>query len=105
MSEQALIYSLQRQVPQVGEPAHSTGSPYTLTPLLVVSKSYNQDRQRSLGDKRHHNLSTEALILITTISKEFLQSCQIPVGSNSPSKKPHEPPKPVVVAVSKSQVS
>lgn len=35
----------------------------------------------------------------TTDGKEFMQTRQVPIGSNWPSKKPNEPPKPSVIVV------
>ncbi|KAB8334160.1 DUF839 domain-containing protein [Scytonema tolypothrichoides VB-61278] len=57
------------------------------------------------GIRKNQASETREFLITTTTGEEFLQSRQVPVGSNWPSKKPDEPPKPAVVAVSKSQVS
>ncbi|MGH8000796.1 MAG: alkaline phosphatase PhoX [Brasilonema sp.] len=57
------------------------------------------------GIRKNQASQTREFLLNTTTGEEFLQSRQIPVGSNWPSKKPDDSPKPAVVAVLKSPVS
>ncbi|NMG07062.1 alkaline phosphatase PhoX [Brasilonema sp. UFV-L1] len=54
------------------------------------------------GIRKNQASETREFLITTTTGEEFLQSRQIPVGSNWPSKKPDDSPKPAVVAVWKS---
>ncbi|WP_228041585.1 PhoX family protein [Planktothrix mougeotii] len=51
--------------------------------------------------RTRQNMATKTLqfALQTTEGEEFMQTRQVPVGSNWPTKKPNDPPKPSVVAI------
>ncbi|NJM68747.1 MAG: DUF839 domain-containing protein [Scytonema sp. RU_4_4] len=57
------------------------------------------------GIRKKQASQTREFLVTTTTGEEFLQSRQIPIGSNWPSKKPDDSPKPAVVAIFKSQVT
>jgi secreted PhoX family phosphatase len=54
------------------------------------------------GTRKNQASEAREFLITTTIGKEFLQSRQVPIGSNWPSKNPDASPKPAVVAISKS---
>ncbi|GAB1538278.1 PhoX family protein [Scytonema sp. NUACC21] len=56
------------------------------------------------GTRKNQQSETREFLLTTTTGEEFLQSRQVPIGSNWPSKDPGTPPKPAVVAISRSRV-
>lgn len=51
------------------------------------------------GVRKNQALETREFVVTTTEGEEFLQTRQVPVGSNWPSKSPNSPPKPAVVAI------
>lgn len=54
------------------------------------------------GTRKNQASETREFVITTTAGEEFLQTRQVPVGSNWPSKNPDAPPKPAVVAISSS---
>jgi secreted PhoX family phosphatase len=57
------------------------------------------------GVRKNLAQETREFLLTTTTGEEFIQSRQIPIGSNWPSKTSNAPPKPAVVAIRKSQTA
>jgi uncharacterized protein len=53
------------------------------------------------GIRKNNASETREFLMTTTTGEEFLQSRQVPVGSNWPDKNPDASPKPAVVAISK----
>lgn len=51
------------------------------------------------GVRKNQASETREFAIATTEGQEFLQTRQVPVGSNWPSKSPNAPPKPAVVAI------
>ncbi|WP_448562666.1 PhoX family protein [Trichothermofontia sp.] len=51
------------------------------------------------GTRRNMAAETRPFALRTITGEEFLQSRQVPIGSNWPGKAPNDPPKPAVIAV------
>ncbi|MUG94924.1 DUF839 domain-containing protein [Scytonema sp. UIC 10036] len=56
------------------------------------------------GIRKNQQSETRKFLVTTTTGEEFIQSRQVPIGSNWPSKTPDAPPKPAVVAISRSRV-
>ncbi len=56
------------------------------------------------GVRKNQQSETRKFLITTTTGEEFIQSRQVPIGSNWPSKTPDAPPKPAVVAISRSRV-
>ncbi|BDA68634.1 protein of unknown function DUF839 [Calothrix sp. PCC 7716] len=57
------------------------------------------------GIRKNQALETREFMVTTTTGEEFVQTRQVPVGSNWPSKNPDAPPLPAVVAITKSTTS
>jgi uncharacterized protein len=57
------------------------------------------------GVRKNKAVETREFIVTTTTGEEFLQTRQVPIGSNWPSKDPDAPPKPGVVVITKSATS
>lgn len=55
------------------------------------------------GTRKNQASETREFLIATTVGEEFLQTRQVPLGSNWPSKTPDAPPKPAVVAITKSR--
>lgn len=55
------------------------------------------------GTRKNQALESREFLMTTTKGEEFLQTRQVPLGSNWPGKTPDSPPKPAVVAITKSQ--
>ncbi|WP_414564465.1 MULTISPECIES: PhoX family protein [unclassified Anabaena] len=53
------------------------------------------------GIRKDQASETREFVITNTLGEEFLQTRQVPIGSNWPHKTPNSPPKPAVVAVSK----
>lgn len=53
------------------------------------------------GTRKNQALETREFLIATTTGEEFVQTRQVPIGSNWPSKTTDAPPKPAVVAVVK----
>lgn len=51
------------------------------------------------GVRKNQATDTREFAVATTEGQEFLQTRQVPIGSNWPSKSPNAPPKPAVVAI------
>ncbi|MGA7937475.1 MAG: alkaline phosphatase PhoX [Kovacikia sp.] len=51
------------------------------------------------GTRRDMAAETRQISLRTLEGKEFIQTRQVPIGSNWPAKQPNQPPKPSVVAI------
>jgi secreted PhoX family phosphatase len=56
----------------------------------------------SNGTRKNQASETREFLVTTTTGEEFMQTRQVPIGSNWPSKTPNSPPKPAVVAITKS---
>jgi secreted PhoX family phosphatase len=56
----------------------------------------------SNGTRKNQASQTREFLVTTTTGEEFMQTRQVPIGSNWPSKTPNSPPKPAVVAITKS---
>jgi uncharacterized protein len=53
------------------------------------------------GTRKDMAFETRKLAMRTTSGEEFIQTRKVPIGSNWPSLKPNEAPKPAVVAIRK----
>ncbi|PLZ86759.1 Tat pathway signal protein [Fischerella muscicola CCMEE 5323] len=53
------------------------------------------------GIRKNQALESREFLLITTTGEEFLQTRQVPIGSNWPGKTADAPPKPAVIVVAK----
>lgn len=53
------------------------------------------------GTRKDMSFETRKLVMRTTSGEEFIQTRKVPIGSNWPSLKPNEAPKPAVVAIRK----
>lgn len=51
------------------------------------------------GTRKNMAAETRKFAMKTTDGKEFMQERVVPIGSNWPSKRPNDPPKPAVVAI------
>lgn len=51
------------------------------------------------GVRKNQESQTREFAMATTEGQEFMQTRQVPIGSNWPSKSPNAPPKPAVVAI------
>ncbi|MBD2605251.1 DUF839 domain-containing protein [Scytonema hofmannii FACHB-248] len=56
----------------------------------------------SNGTRQNQASESREFLVTTTTGEEFMQTRQVPIGSNWPSKTPNSPPKPAVVAITKS---
>jgi uncharacterized protein len=54
------------------------------------------------GTRKNQASESREILVTTTTGEEFMQTRQVPIGSNWPSKTPNSPPKPAVVAITKS---
>ncbi|MBW4572796.1 MAG: DUF839 domain-containing protein [Tolypothrix carrinoi HA7290-LM1] len=78
----------------------TTGPCFTLdeqTMFLSV-----QHPGESNGIRKNQASESREFLVTTTTGEEFMQTRQVPIGSNWPSKTPNSPPKPAVVAITKS---
>lgn len=57
------------------------------------------------GIRKNQASENREFLVTTTTGVEFMQTRQVPIGSNWPSKNPDSPPKPAVVAISKSSLT
>lgn len=55
------------------------------------------------GTRKNQASESREFLLTTTTGEEFLQTRKVPIGSNWPNKTDNAPPKPAVVAITKSQ--
>ncbi|NWF58604.1 MAG: DUF839 domain-containing protein [Fischerella sp.] len=55
------------------------------------------------GTRKNQALETREFLIATTTGEEFVQTRQVPIGSNWPGKTTDAPPKPAVVAVVKTE--
>ena len=53
------------------------------------------------GPRKNMAIESRKFAMKTTDGKEFIQTRQVPLGSNWPTRKPNDPPKPAVVAIRK----
>ncbi|MEI6064924.1 MAG: alkaline phosphatase PhoX [Pseudanabaena sp. ELA748] len=53
------------------------------------------------GTRKNMAIESRKFAMKTTDGKEFIQTRQVPLGSNWPTRKPNDPPKPAVVAIRK----
>jgi secreted PhoX family phosphatase len=51
------------------------------------------------GTRQNNNSETREFAIATTTGEKFIQTRQVPIGSNWPSKQPNNPPLPAVVAI------
>lgn len=51
------------------------------------------------GVRKDMKMEDRAIAMRTTSGQEFMQTRQVPIGSNWPGKRPNDPPKPAVVAI------
>ena len=54
-----------------------------------------------LGTRKDMAFESRKFAMKTTDGKEFMQTRKVPLGSNWPTRKPNDPPKPAVVAIRK----
>jgi secreted PhoX family phosphatase len=54
-----------------------------------------------LGTRKNMASESRQFAMKTTDGKEFMQTRQVPLGSNWPTRQPNDPPKPAVVAIRK----
>jgi secreted PhoX family phosphatase len=53
------------------------------------------------GTRNNMAFESRKFAMRTTNGKEFTQTRKVPIGSNWPTLKPNDPPKPAVVAIRK----
>ena len=58
-----------------------------------------------LGTRKDMAFESRKFAMKTTDGKEFMQTRKVPLGSNWPTRKPNDPPKPAVVAIRKVDTS
>lgn len=51
------------------------------------------------GTRRNNQMESRQFAMRDTDGQEFMQTRQVPIGSNWPSMKPNDPPKPAIIAV------
>lgn len=51
------------------------------------------------GLRQNMAVETREMVMLTTDGQEFIQSRNVPIGSNWPGKQPTDPPKPALVAI------
>ncbi|OCQ94213.1 phosphatase [Nostoc sp. MBR 210] len=57
------------------------------------------------GTRKNQAIETRQFVVTSTTGEEFLQTRQIPIGSNWPDKTPNAPPKPAVISITKTAIS
>ncbi|ALF52436.1 phosphatase [Nostoc piscinale CENA21] len=57
------------------------------------------------GTRKNQAMETRQFVVTSTTGEEFLQTRQVPIGSNWPDKTPNAPPKPAVISITKTTIS